>query len=179
MTSEELNRFKNGVQDIWSNDQLTDEQKRAALSVLSSKFNKSAFINIIEEPEQNLFPDSQWKMLLSLLELNNLNEINKLIMTTHSPYLINNFSVIVKANQLKSKIQNKKDLSEKTNAIVPLTSTINPDNLRVYEVDDKNGSINILDDYNGLPSDENYLNLGLAEANDLFAKLLDIEVLCQ
>jgi len=59
MSSEESKRFKKGVSDIWSNDDLTDEQRRIALSVLSSKFNKSAFVNIVEEPEQNLFPKSQ------------------------------------------------------------------------------------------------------------------------
>lgn len=48
MSSEELQRFKKGVEDIWSNNNLTDEQKRVALSVLSSKFNKTAFINIVE-----------------------------------------------------------------------------------------------------------------------------------
>ena len=53
MSSDELKRFKKGVEEIWSNDSLTNEQKRVALSVLSSKFNKTAFVNIVEEPEQN------------------------------------------------------------------------------------------------------------------------------
>jgi len=74
MSSDELDRFKKGVAEIWSNDNLTDEQKRAALSVLSSKFNKTAFINIVEEPEQNLFPSSQRHILNSLMEYNNMNE---------------------------------------------------------------------------------------------------------
>ena len=86
---------------------LTDEQKRIALSVLSAKFNKTAFINIVEEPEQNLFPTSQQKMLFSLLDLNNINEGNKLIITTHSPYLINYLSLAVKAYSLKSKIKDE------------------------------------------------------------------------
>lgn len=178
MSSEEMNRFKKGVEEIWSNDSLTDEQKRVALSVLSSKFNKTAFVNIVEEPEQNLFPTSQWQMLKSLLEFNNLNIGNKLIMTTHSPYIINYLSIAVKANSVKSKIKSN-DLREKLKDIIPLNSTVSSNDLRIYELNEKDGTIQLLDDYNGLPSDENYLNQGLAESNELFVNLLDIEDSCQ
>ena len=68
------------VEAIWANKDFTDEQRRLALSVLAAKFNKSAFINIVEEPEQNLFPTSQWEMLQSLLRFNEAN--NKLAITT-------------------------------------------------------------------------------------------------
>lgn len=59
MSSDELERFREGVATIWADKSLTDDQRRAALSVLSYKFNKTAFINIVEEPEQSLFPSSQ------------------------------------------------------------------------------------------------------------------------
>ena len=101
MSSDELQRFRRGVADIWSNTDLTEEQRRIALSVLSSKFNKTAFINIVEEPEQNLFPSSQWKMLQNLQEFNNYNFENKLIMTTHSPYIINYLSMPIQGEILE------------------------------------------------------------------------------
>jgi len=178
MSSEEMERFKRGVADIWANENLTEEQRRAALSVLSAKFNKSAFVNIIEEPEQNLFPKSQKEMLKSLLKFNNMNEGNKLIMTTHSPYIINYMSLFVKANELKA-IINTQELKDKLNSIIPLDSTISASDLRIYELDETKGVISILGNYKGLPSDENYLNGGLAESNEEFANLLDIEDLCQ
>ncbi|TDB67338.1 AAA family ATPase [Arundinibacter roseus] len=174
MSSEEMQRFKKGVEDIWSNDNLTDEQKRIALSVLSSKFNKTAFINIVEEPEQNLFPSSQQKMLFSLLEFNNINKGNKLIITTHSPYLINCLSLSVKANFIKNRIINDTDL-EKLNDIVPGKSTLNGDELAIYELHEKDGSITKLETQNGLPSDANELNEQLDESNELFAQLLEIQ----
>lgn len=174
MSSEEMQRFKKGVEDIWSNDSLTDEQKRIALSVLSSKFNKTAFINIVEEPEQNLFPTSQQKMLFSLLEFNNINEGNKLIITTHSPYLINYLSLSVKANFLGIKIKDKAVL-EKINEIVPSKSTLNGDELAIYELNEKDGSIKKLEAQNGLPSDANELNAQLDQSNELFAQLLEIQ----
>ena len=49
------------------------------------------FINIVEEPEQNLFPTSQARMLFKLLEYVKGNEQfhdNQLVLTTHSPYII-------------------------------------------------------------------------------------------
>jgi len=46
MSSDELARFKKGVEAIWSDENLNDEQRRAALSVLSAKFNNSAFSKI-------------------------------------------------------------------------------------------------------------------------------------
>ena len=178
MSSEELERFKVLAAEIYSNEALTSEQRRAALSAISSRFNKTAFINIVEEPEQNLFPKSQQKMLNSLLEFNNMSKGNKLIMTTHSPYLINYLTLAVEANKLKSKV-NTDELKSKLNEIVPLNSTLNGKDLVVYQLDEKIGTIEKLKDYKGLPSDENYLNEGLAESNDEFSKLLDLEDLCQ
>ena len=174
MSEEEQIRFKKGVKEIWNNDSLTDEQKRLALSVLSSKFNKTAFINIVEEPEQNLFPSSQWQMLQSLLALNNMNIGNKLIITTHSPYLINYLTLVVKASELKEKIKTdnqKNDLEQ----IVPLNTIVNAKNLSIYELDEISGDIKSLETYEGLPSDENRLNIMLDEGNELFAQLLEIQ----
>jgi predicted ATPase len=174
MSSEELHRFRNGVEDIWNNDSLTDEQKRIALSVLSSKFNKTAFINIVEEPEQNLFPSSQWQLLSGLLNFNNINSNNKLIMTTHSPYIVNFLSIAVKANMLK-KVVKRDELIQKLNNIVPLASTIDKNDLAIYEMDEHNGGITKLETYNGIPSDENKLNEELGETNELYARLLEIQ----
>lgn len=103
MSIDELERFKKGVQSVFTNDSLTEEQKRAALSVLSSRFNKTAFINIVEEPEQNLFPSSQWEVLQSLLALNAQSERNLLMLTTHSPYIVNYLSLAIQGEQLRQR----------------------------------------------------------------------------
>ena len=89
MSGKEKERFRKEIEEILNNNELTEEQRRIAISVLTSKYNKSAFINIVEEPEQNLFPDSQQKMLYKLLEFNNMCVGNKLLITSHSPYMIN------------------------------------------------------------------------------------------
>ncbi len=178
MSSEELQRFKKGVEDIWDNNSLTDEQKRIALSVLSSKFNKTAFINIVEEPEQNLFPTSQWQILQSLLKCNTMNKGNKLIMTTHSPYIINYLSIAIQAEYLESKIKksdNKDALFFKLYNLIPKEALVSASNVVVYQLNEKEGSITKLETIDGIPSDKNYLNETLMESNLLFDSLLEIE----
>ncbi|MCH7397169.1 ATP-binding protein [Belliella sp. DSM 107340] len=178
MSSEEMQRFKKGVEDIWSNDSLTDEQKRGALSVLSSKFNKTAFINIVEEPEQNLFPTSQWQMLQSLLKCNSMNLGNKLIITTHSPYIINYLSIVIQGEYLESKIKKsskKSTMLSKLYHLIPRDSMVYSGDIAIYQLDEKDGSIKKLETIYGIPSDKNFLNETLAESNLIFDSLLEIE----
>ncbi len=174
MSSEEMERFRKGVEEIWANDSLSEEQRRVALSVLSSKFNKTAFINIVEEPEQNLFPASQREILYSLLEFNNMNTPNRLIITTHSPYLINYITLAIKAHALKCKVTTD-DHSKRLNEIVPLVATVSADEIAIYELDELRGSVRRLSSYEGIPSDRNYLNQYLGAGNELFDSLLAIE----
>lgn len=173
MSSDELERFKKGVEEIWQNDSFTEEQRRAALSVLSSKFRKTAFVNIVEEPEQNLYPSSQKEMIYSLLAFNNKNISNKLIITTHSPYLINYLTIAIKAGIISEKI--KEELKSKLEEIIPLKSVIRPEDITIYEMNEKDGSIVELQNYEGIPSDMNFLNTQLGDTNNLYDALLSIE----
>jgi predicted ATPase len=178
MSSEELEKFRKGVAQIWSNENLTEDQKRIALSVLSSKFNKIAFINIVEEPEQNLFPSSQWELLKKLFEFNNISLGNKLIMTSHSPYLVNYISIAVQAEFLSKKIiglQNAKDLMERIEKIISKNSLVSSSEIAIYQFNEKNGSIKLLPNTDGIPSDKNYLNESLRHGNEMFDTLLEIE----
>jgi predicted ATPase len=144
---------------------------------IHARYYNNCFFNIVEEPEQNLYPSSQWEMLKSLLEFNNMNEGNKLIMTTHSPYLLNYLTLAVEANKLKNEV--KDEQKDKLQSIVPFKSTINGDDLIIYELDENDGTIKLLGNYKGLPTDQNKLNMALGLSNDLFSELLEIEDLCQ
>jgi predicted ATPase len=178
MSNEETRRFKYLVREILQNDDLTNEQRRAALSVLSSKFNKAAFINIVEEPEQNLFPSSQWQLLQNLLCLNNMNAGNKLILTTHSPYIVNFISIAIQGNEVQSKIiknGNSKELLSRLYKIVNREALINANDTAIYQMNEIDGSIKKLPSEYNIPSDENFLNNLLGEGNRLFDELLEIE----
>jgi predicted ATPase len=175
MSSDEMNRFRSGVEDIWNNRDMTEEQRRVALSALSSKFRKSSFINIVEEPEQNLYPTSQRQMLNSLLEYVNLNAGNELVITTHSPYIISYLTLAIKGFSLLERIEvEDDDMKERFNKIIPEVSCIASDNVAIYELTEE-GKIIKLPRFEGIPSDKNFLNQKLAESNDLFDALLEIE----
>ena len=113
-------------------------------------------------------------LLRSLLEFNTETPGNKLIFATHSPYLISYLSLLSQAASLKFK-----DLSEDhkliIDKIVPIRAAMPSDQMSLYELDEKTGTIKQLEDYEGIPSDENYLNKTLRKGNEYFDQLLDIE----
>jgi predicted ATPase len=170
---EEQRRLEKEIKAIMNDPQLTPEVRQASLRNLSARRKPGCFINIVEEPEQNLFPSSQRMVLNNLLRYAEEGE-NKLILTTHSPYIINYLTLAVKAFKVHSTRKNEEQNS-KIEAIVPFKSFVDPAGLFIYELDEKDGTIIKLPDYKGLPSDENYLNESLAETNQLFSQLQQIE----
>lgn len=178
MSQDEKDRFTKDIQDILDNENFTDEQRRAAVSVLSLKFNKTAFIHIIEEPEQNLFPSSQWDLLQKILEVNNTRAGNSVIITTHSPYIINYLTIVIQAEELKKKLDKSETdhvLYKRLYNIVPEQSLISMNDTAVYELHELDGSIRKLTAEYGVPTDNNFLNNMLNEGNVLFDSLLEIE----
>ena len=177
MSTGEAERFKKGVESIFTNDTLTEEQKRVAISVLSRRFNKTAFINIVEEPEQNLFPSSQWEILKSLLSFNSQGLHNRLILTTHSPYIVNYLSLAIQGKYLQQRIieRGRQELLPKLDAIVPSQALLDADDVAIYQCDERDGSITRLRSFEGIPSDQNLLNDWLRTGNELFDQLLELE----
>jgi predicted ATPase len=163
---------------IASDKKISEEEKTIKYEEIDKKYFNSCLINIVEEPEQNLFPTSQWEILKNLIAFNNEIKENKLILTTHSPYIINYLTLLVKGYNLQKQMKDTASRA-KLNAVIPLKSAVNPDDLAIYELDETNGLIKCLENYRGLPSDENYLNEQLAASNALFSELLDMENVCR
>lgn len=175
---EEQKKLDKEIKSILNDDSLTPEVKHSYLRILSEKRKRVCFINIVEEPEQNLYPSSQKSLLFDLLKHTNHAKGNKLILTTHSPYLVSYLSLAVEADRIKQKVKSD-EVGNKLSNLVPWSSTLNGEDLIIYQLNAGDGSISRLKTYQGLPSDDNFLNLSLAETNDLFAELLDIDDLCQ
>jgi predicted ATPase len=177
MSEKERERFSKWATNIFANETLTEEQQRAAISSLAARFNKTAFVNIVEEPEQNLFPSSQWEILKSLLECNAQGAHNRLVLTTHSPYIVSYLSLCVQAYQLHRKLQTRgrTDLLSKLTQIVPMHAMIDPHDLAIYQSDEVAGTVTPLSTFEGIPSDSNMLNHFLRQGNDLFDQLLALE----
>jgi len=181
ITIEEQQKIRKEVDEIMGNEKISEDVRRMLLEKLSSRFKYSCLINIVEEPEQNLYPTSQKSVLFELLKSKNDQIKNKLVITTHSPYIINYLTLAIKAFKVQQKINasHKIDfLTKELSTIVPLDAAIDSSSVVIYQLNNK-GSIEVLEDYNGLPSDENYLNNFLADSNESFVKLIEIEDKCQ
>lgn len=138
----------------------------------------SRFVNIVEEPEQNLYPVSQLEILFYLLECFNNQYYNtdkkienQLLITTHSPYILSYLTLSAKAAELQ---KNKKIPSDEIEKIVPIKSIVEGKKIAIYETK-IDGTIELLEPYYDLPSDENELNQLLAISNEKFSKLLELE----
>lgn len=156
---------------------LKNDEDFALLKEKLRKYIPSSFINIVEEPEQNLFPTSQQRVINSLLEINNKTTDNKLIITTHSPYIIGYLTLAIKANELYRKAKTD-EMRQKINKIIPLCLAVSHDDMVIYELDEKDGTIQMLGSKNGIPDDNDYLDNELGTLNEMFSDLLDIEDLC-
>lgn len=174
LSREEEIKIRNAVLKLLRKKDISEDVIQIALEQLSSRFTYRSFINIIEEPEQNLFPESQGKILYDILKYHNENQNNRLVLTTHSPYIINYLTLSIKANQILKK-SNSENLREVVSKVVPLNSTLQGTKTSIYELNDIDGSLKAIDKYKNLPSDDNYLNSYLEKFNDDFVKLIQAE----
>ncbi len=170
----EQRQLQQEVAKIMEDNSISETVKNAMLRTLSSRYKYSQYMNVVEEMEQNLYPQSQKQVLYDLLRINGELPHNKLVLTTHSPYLINYLSIVVKASILEMQIHaDCKDLQEQLYAIVPKGCFLKNTDLAIYEM--KDGKAEMLSNCEGIPSDSNFLNMQMMETNELFDKLLDIE----
>lgn len=173
---EEQKKLDREIKTILNDPQLTPEIRQSYLRQLSAKRKRACFINIVEEPEQNLFPSSQRSLLFELLK-HAKSEGNKLIMTTHSPYVITYLSISMQAAYLKSLIveKGKNELLNKLFAIVQENAQFKKEDVQVYELNEVTGTISNLPSPYGIPSDKNYLNQFIKKGNEIFDSLLELE----
>jgi len=162
---------------ILNDKSLSVEDRKSRVNLLLNNSFNSRLVNIVEEPEQNLYPDSQRDVLFELLKINYEGSFNQLVFTTHSPYMLNYLSLAVKAGILKEKLQGKPNRSEllcQMDSVVPRSSALTPKGLNIYEIS-QDGEISKLGDYDGIPSDGNFLNAAMGRTNEMFDALLEIE----
>lgn len=173
LSDKERKALQKEVDQIFGDKALSDDVKWASLRSVSSKYRYSRYVNVVEEMELNLFPDSQKNVLYELIADAYKLSGNRLLMTTHSPYVINYLALAVKARQLADKAIKNEKLLDRIYSIVPKKGTVDAEDLVIYELHD--GEVKLLEDYEGLPSDDNYLNVRLRDTNTAFDDLLEIE----
>ena len=80
----------------------TESDKTLLMAQLSSILN-ICFTNIVEEPEQNLYPSSQIEVAKFLISCLNENVRNSLLITTHSPFILSTLNNLLYASKINSK----------------------------------------------------------------------------
>ncbi len=85
---------------------------------------------IVEEPELNLFPIKQKKLINYIVKGVNTTKY-KVIITTHSPYILSSLDTLMLA---KNTFNEHPDLREEINFIVPEDKWLDYDDISVYEV---------------------------------------------
>lgn len=169
LSFEESEQLKREVNTIMNDGSLSTTVKKQALSSISRRFGYSGFVNIVEEPEQNLYPTSQKAVLYALMQICNRIDGNKLLITTHSPYIIDYLTLAVKGAELLRNGASRGDISR----VVPFDATASAGDVSIYQL--HNGYAELLSMPGGLPSDSNDLNTALEDVNIMFDALLDIE----
>lgn len=121
----------------------------------------------VEEPEQNLFPSTQQRLMYWLLSLIQANKrrSNSLVLTTHSPYILFALNNCMMGGLVKDNIPEKERQS-----FVSQTAWIDPKKVSIYEIHD--GSLQTIQDEDGIIED-NYLNKAYKENSAEYLSLLN------
>ena len=150
-----LNQISSGQQELLP----------ALLILLSVVNSKTSTTIIFEEPEAHLFPKDQQRLVeLLIYILNHTQSGNRLIITTHSPYILESFNNHLK----KDKIKDMKIDDEDIKKLEPLNSK----NISAYLLGKEKIS-DILNSNLGLIDDR--LLSSFNEINTLYDKMRDIE----
>ncbi|MEB3076445.1 hypothetical protein [Capnocytophaga gingivalis] len=128
------------------------------------KTDNSQFI--IEEPEQNLFPETQRDLVYYLLQECLNKERNRLTLTTHSPYVLYALNNCMMAGLVSDKME-----ANELNELKCDQSKINPIDVSIYEI--RNGVVDkTIQGEDGLISD-NYFDQKMKDLMDDFYLMLN------
>ena len=149
MSVEELQKLQKETSKIMENENLSDSVKNAMLKHLSSRSRYNCFVNIVEEPELSLFPESQNSMIRLLCKVNNGTTDNMLLLTSHSPYtlaILNNLVLAYKAYE-----KGDDNIKRKVAEIVPPEYHIDPESLTAFSLTEPEME-NVLSESSGIIS---------------------------
>ncbi|WP_295935965.1 ATP-binding protein [uncultured Xanthomonas sp.] len=121
----------------------------------------------IEEPEAHLFPSSQSKLIQVLACI---TRGTRLLLTTHSPYVLAKINNLIKAGQLEKSLPSNK--KAKLQAIVPSKYRLQPGAVSAYAICDGE-LVNLIDEDGLIGAD--YLDSISSDISMEFSKMLELE----
>lgn len=140
------------------------------LMVLENRVNLNGQVFIIEEPELNLYPTTQKKLVEYLVEKCTKGD-NRLIITTHSPYILTALNNCIQA---RNTLREHPEHADEVAKLVRPESQIDFEDVMAYFVADGTAKP-IMNDENRL-IDANALDDVSNELSETFDRLLDLEM---
>ncbi|MBR5982978.1 MAG: ATP-binding protein [Bacteroidales bacterium] len=159
--------YSNLKDGFFHKDDISQSEKDniSKIEKISQKFIPSCFYNIVEEPEQNLFPETQADVLYELLECKNANIRNKLVISTHSPYILTALNNAMLASDVYSK-------TGETVKSIPLSKMVSFDDVSAYKLED--GKIISITDIQNRLIDASQIDDCSSQINEVFDELMDL-----
>lgn len=170
LSKEEKDKLEKRVAEIMQDDAISDSIKDMMIRQLSSANRYDRFINIVEEPELNLFPQSQMEVLRSLVAINSSSEQNMLVFATHSPYSLAILNMLVMGAKLYQRA-NEADRAE-IERILPHKYHLNENDVAAYRLSSKEEDycVSIINSNTGMIA-KNDLDSCSDEINRIFNQL--------
>ena len=154
------------------NEKLHEKEEKAVKyfdeykTISNSLFKTTNSQFIIEEPEQNLFPEAQRDLVYYFLQKCLNIEENRLTLTTHSPYVLYALNNCMMAGLVRDKMEENELSKLKCNQ-----SKINPIDISIYEI--REGVVRgTIQGKDGLISD-NYFDQKMKDLMDDFYLMLN------
>ena len=159
--------YSNLKDGFFYKDEISQSEKDniSKIEKISHKFIPACFYNIVEEPEQNLFPETQAEVLYELLECKNANSRNKLVISTHSPYILTALNNAI----LASDVYNKTHQAVES---IPLSKMVSFDDVSAYKLED--GKIISITDNESRLIDASQIDVCSSIINEVFDELMDL-----
>ena len=132
LSKEEKDKLEKRVAEIMQNEEYSDSIKDMMIRQLSYANRYNQLINIVEEPELNLFPRSQMEVLKSLVLNNASSDENMLVFTTHSPYSLAIINTMIMG--AKAYANANEELRNQIESILPVKYQINDDDIAAYRL---------------------------------------------
>lgn len=130
--------------------------------------NRRAFV-VIEEPEAHLFPIAQ-KDMISLIALMVNATDSRVIITTHSPYILTSSNILL----YSEKVENNYRGEEKP--VIPRSIRLSYHKFAAYKVENAADSLTSLMDENSHMISTNYIDKVSEITNNELEHLLDMEI---
>ena len=132
LSKEEKDKLEKRIAEIMQNEEYSDSIKDMMIRQLSYANRYNQLINIVEEPELNLFPRSQMEVLKSLVLNNASSDENMLVFTTHSPYSLAIINTMIMG--AKAYANANEELRNQIESIMPVKYQINDDDIAAYRL---------------------------------------------